>query len=833
MKNFTNLLIFLGIISFVIMGCAKSDSSSSSAASSTSTASGGDTDIDVSASSGSGALTLSSKVSLVSSNSSASATSRTAFKTASDFTSGEDINVDETETFVYERSAEAFDTANKILCWMGQTRAGQMIGQGNYKAQIDKSQCGESSGNSNAPKYEMWIVNSSRADGEPMIVKAWIPFDMDEDGTQDAVIYAQSKVYQSPSDEHPWGHFKMAFSLRQGTTTSGTEIFKGYLRTKKKKDGSNVLQFYNPQLESDGTTSQFSVAVRKKSGAGTAITTMPKMNQSRQPTGEQKSYKIAFSDKYFYKQKKVGSTTSDPVCLRRDKYLQSAWRYGLYHDNGSRLNINSGFPIKATTSGTDYYGYIGYYGLWMPPQAGVGDNSTVAKMDFSGAADQTGTNYTVRSWGGKLIKYSKNEITLGSIKNVPLSFWNDGAGVEQRIAWDGTNLKLEATRVQGQWVDNVSSNITLTKEMTRGHSLGFYSQALGGEGQLKLVYSSFGADPTAPADNSTVIFNTQTPIFPGDPAPSTFACYSRCPNPATLATGMDSERAANSIYHGKHGNWLGWSGSAFAKNSTLSESAHGRRDNHSNVSPYIYTFDNTTSGMVLQYDNGTKYNVILSTTNNGAQWGVRSGPLFDNTSANFQAIASSDNATVEPWRVREQMSTFYVWETGPKSWNKLEVLVASDNSSVKFDPPMNVKYTHSGTSSNSGKSYDNSSFYLEYGGFGNLWGLPSFCISRKNGDKVSCANDDSTRYVEDILVPAYADVTQTKDGSTNYIVKPLEIEQTMKKASSASVCTDAGTDAGLAFGDISLPDESGYTAPDMTAMPVVVGPPTVVGGVKM
>ena len=176
MKNFTNLLIFLGIISFVIMGCAKSDdSSSSSSSSASSAASDGDTDIDVSASSGSGALTLSSKVSLVSSNSSASATSRTAFKTASDFTSGEDITVDETETFVYERSADAFKTANSILCWMGQTRAGEMIGQGNYKAQIDKSQCGESDGNSNAPKYEMWTVNSTRADGEPMVVKAWIP----------------------------------------------------------------------------------------------------------------------------------------------------------------------------------------------------------------------------------------------------------------------------------------------------------------------------------------------------------------------------------------------------------------------------------------------------------------------------------------------------------------------------------------------------------------------------------------------------------------------------------------------------------------------------------
>ena len=142
---------------------------------------------------------------------------------------------------------------------------------------------------------------------------------------------------------------------------------------------------------------------------------------------------------------------------------------------------------------------------------------------------------------------------------------------------------------------------------------------------------------------------------------------------------------------------------------------------------------------------------------------------------------------------------------------------------------MNVKYTHSGSSSNSGKSYDNASFYLEYGGFGNLWGLPSFCINRKDGQKVSCANDDSTRYIEDIIISAYDNVTQTADGSTQYIVKPLEIEQTMKKASSASVCTNAG----LSFGDLSLPDDSGYTAPDMGARPTVEGPPAIVAGSKM
>jgi hypothetical protein len=243
----------------------------------------------------------------------------------------------------------------------------------------------------------------------------------------------------------------------------------------------------------------------------------------------------------------------------------------------------------------------------------------------------------------------------------------------------------------------------------------------------------------------------------------------------------------------------------------------------------MYSFDNTTSRMVLKQDNDSA-SVVLASANSNFPYGMHSGILFDNTTANYNSLRCSwDNDSICPWDARTDLSSFYTWETGTNDWNKLTVLVASDNSSVKFDPPMSVKYTHSGSSSNSGKSYDNASFYLEYGGFGNLWGLPSFCISRKNGDKVSCANDDSTRWVEDILIPAYGDVTQTADGSTNYIVKPLEIEQTMKKASSASVCTSAG----LSFGDISLPDSSGYTKPDMDVMPVIEGPPAVVGGVKM
>ena len=94
MNNFTNLLIFLGIISFVFLGCSKKDSSSSSSSTS---------DTDVSATSGSGAITLSSKVSMVEAKSTDS-TARTAFAhfTTDNFSATADYNNDDTQTFVYK-----------------------------------------------------------------------------------------------------------------------------------------------------------------------------------------------------------------------------------------------------------------------------------------------------------------------------------------------------------------------------------------------------------------------------------------------------------------------------------------------------------------------------------------------------------------------------------------------------------------------------------------------------------------------------------------------------------------------------------------------------------
>jgi len=551
------------------------------------------------------------------------------------------------------------------------------------------------------------------------------------------------------------------------------------------------------------TTYDYSVKVNFNSdGSGSGATSMPNWTGQDQATGD-KTFQVAYNTNYFYKQKTLNGVAGDKVCLDRNNYLTSVWRYGMYDSNGARVSINSGFPITATASGETYNGYIGYYGLWMPSAAGVADNSTVTKMDYSNP-DAAGTDYTVRSWGGKLIKYTKNNITLGSIKNVPLDIFTS-AGM-QRVAWNGTNFMLEATNVQGAWVDNESSAVTLNST-NAWNGLNFYSQALGGDGIVVLAYpSGMGSAPTAPADNATVIFNTQSPIFPGDSVPTNLACYDRCLDPANLASGTETK---GSMHKANKSGWF------YSQNI----------DNVSAPTPHMYTFDNTTNGMVLK-DNETT-SVILSSTNNNVPWGARTGPLFDNTTANFNLLKCSWDATkICPWNVREKMSTFYQWETGPKSWNKLEVLVASDNSSVKFDPPMQVKYTHSGTKSNSGKSYDNTSMYLDYGGIGELHGIPSFCVNRITGAKSNC--DENSRWVNEVVIPAASPATQVKDSTIEYVIKPLEMEQTMQSASSTSVCTDAG----LSLGSVTLPDSSDWTDPAIGARPTVTGPPSVVGGEK-
>ena len=207
--NFTAILVATSLLLF---GCSKSDDSSASSSSD-----------EVSAISGSSAISLSSKVSVVEPKTTAS-TNAPAYRTANaidttGFAATAEYNKDDTSTYVYEESADPLNLVNEILCQIKQGRPDLMMNEGNYKAQIDGNKCGTMTGDSqsNAPSYDMWILNGSRTEGEPMVMKAWVPQD---DGT----IHANMKVYQPPSTDYPMGFFKMNFKK---VGTNGTEGMKG------------------------------------------------------------------------------------------------------------------------------------------------------------------------------------------------------------------------------------------------------------------------------------------------------------------------------------------------------------------------------------------------------------------------------------------------------------------------------------------------------------------------------------------------------------------------------------------------------------------------------
>ena len=114
-------------------------------------------------------------------------------------------------------------------------------------------------------------------------------------------------------------------------------------------------------------------------------------------------------------------------------------------------------------------------------------------------------------------------------------------------------------------------------------------------------------------------------------------------------------------------------------------------------------------------------------------------------------------------------------------------------------------------------------FYLEYGGFGDLHGIPTFCVNAITGEKSNC--DSNSRWVQELVIPAASLATQVKDGTTEYVIKPLEVEQKMQSATN-STCTNAG----LSLGTVTVPDNSKWEDPDIGDKPDVTGPASIVSG---
>jgi hypothetical protein len=497
------------------------------------------------------------------------------------------------------------------------------------------------------------------------------------------------------------------------------------------------------------------------------------------------SYTFAFNNSHFLRR----DDSSNAACLNRAAYDETAWRYGMYDTSGSRVTRNSGFPIKYTTGGNDYHGWVGYWGLWLPESVTIPNGATVYKMDYSNG-QTTSTPYTVLKAGGKLKKHTRKTMTLDEIKGIPLQMWDNTSGTDSRIEWNGTSFMKTGTMNHTTWLwEDLSPQVALDLTALNMTELNMWSQSLGGNVQVQLescAWNNMTGKFSCSADaNTAIIFYLENVVYPTDTIPSTLACMDNCPDPAVI-------NGANPFF----------------------DTASYQNQNVAPDDPSLqfksYTFD--TASMLLE-SGGTS--VVQTAASNSHQWGVMSGALFEPTAENLSQLACSWNTSNTcAWQARSNLTTFYTWETGVNNWNQFTAL-SSGGAYLAFEQPLSVKYTRS-------SGGVTSTYFLQYAGFGELQGIPGKCVNRDTGEDTGCGPD--TRWIPEFSIPEGTTVIDGDDNTTEYIVKPLEKEQRMQSVA-VSECS------GLTLTSYTLPDISDFSDPAIGSEPAVTDAPAVIGGV--
>lgn len=723
---------------------------------------------------------------------------------------GSDYSKDPSRTHVYDPSIEPLESVNMILCLLEQTAAGEMVNKGAYAALVNETKCeqgeepssdtGQSSA-ANVSTYNRWIIHSSREDNSsPQLVKIWIGQDGAEHDQQNIMV--EVTVNEGVSDAKPFGDFEMVF---KGLDANGAEKMTGTLKTVDAAAGEANFVFFESGTRTEefgpmgainvANSSAANVKFHSASGSeGTAHTALTRVysNDLGQTAEESSTFRVAFNGTHMLRDGEAtqsadfghlfdGGSAAEQLdaCSSRTDFKTSVWRYNLYYSDsattgspGARVELNAGFPFKASVAGKDVWGFVGYWGMGLPQGIDASSITQITRMDGSGANNEI---YDVVAAPGKLIKSTRSTLNLNELAGVTFDYWD--AGESYVVEYTG-----------GQWVkthrwssDHQSYNdegaslgaITLST----GQWLNMWSQQLGGQvnfvpGDTKITFYKQEF-----VNNSTAIdalFGAQHSVR--------FKCYNNCLKPGATAEDIND-------------------GSAFYAASF-----------NADTPAVTYGFDKETLALYVDLDDdhmpdaGELVQWPSSGTVRGQySWGINAGDFVMNS------VALNDVSEMFSQEVT------YRWETGPNHWNKTYTVKASGTSDfVAFDPPLHITYTFAeADDANAGMAEDGSSYYgqtflLDYGGIGNLRGIP--------GDK-------SGRRWE----PAFA----LKDGTElggEYVVKGVEKEQRMNELDGVTACTDQGLSV-ASVGELPDGGDVGTITIAWAGKPSVTAAPAVVEGV--
>jgi hypothetical protein len=699
---------------------------------------------------------------------------------------------------VEDATSESIGQVNMITCVIHSMRPDALVNQGAYVALIDKNKCdaakqsstansSDSSGASQAPEYMTAVVNSTRASNTaPMLVSAWIS--INQEGTP-VTVFAHLSATAAPTSTDPYGAFRLDYCGKAASGGSSC-MMNGYMQA-----GNGALSYY--EIDGGGGGSEVTAlalsSVGTTSGSGSVS-----VNRSFNSNTDTSVFDFAYNPNYFLR-----SDGNSNMCFSRDANDPDAgisvWRYGLYDAvTGERLTRKSGFPIQYSSGGATYQGYVGYYGLSSQPGAPEpADGSTVAKIDYqSGSA--TTASYTVVSKGGRLTRFRRQNTTLKLIDQIHFNTFvgnATGSGLsdsntQYEMYWDeGSSKFVTVGKMQcgpsGCQTTPLNPAVSVDPSFWSDGNMGIqgWSQSLGGDLFVDLTNVGTSVDATA------VAYHVQDLVYPDDSSlPAALYCVNNCPIASTLHDYLVQGTATSPFIPTTYNSWQ-------PTTAPIPYSLSG------NV--LVNGADPVVDTASADYQNSQMY-----------QNGVMSGRLVASLEDAQCGTDQNGHPQYCDWKI-SSADVYYQWQTGPNSWDHFTAVKDSGGNFVPFDAPLNVSFKVPANLSGSSPygNYANTNLILQYGGFGDLWGIPGSCVRPQDNTVVDCNTSGAeVRYVPAFAIPYDPNATAQQGvvtaGDATYLVKWLDREIRFAQQPAAT-CSSAGLQATHA----ALPDATGLHDP--------------------
>lgn len=676
-------------------------------------------------------------------------------------------NTDVARIRLYDKTLEAVQTANGILCEVGLTRFWQFTNLGPFVAQVDPSLCGngdsdDSQGDGQNLNLHMFTLDVTRAsNSEPQQTSLWLPL---TDNDVPVVINGEIEVNSGPTAGDRYGDFSLTYAgVPDGGTLANPQML-GVLTSSAGENGFRFLESFGDTTvpaSNPGDRAQLLQVAVQGNGDGTGaarIRSTTRFNDGSGDSGPQvNEWRVVYDQTHVKKQRDM-----DPeIVLARGSFRDNVYSYNLYHNQGEnlgdRVEVNSGIAVRFPGGEN---GWVGFFGAWSEFPESFDNGDTVTDRDDN--------QYTVVQAPGRLLRYSEESLLLTEVVDQPFEWW-DG-GTRYRVAYSGVEWQRIAqyNDSTNQWDAITPSMIDVTGA---GGFLWMWSQSLG---PVTYVDGAMGVDYFA----REVLLGSD-PIF----ANGSFDFY------ATIQ-GLRSEIDQTQIDNG---------------DVYLSNVAPG--------SAHHYVLDPTDMTLMLDVNgDGTvleQVGLASGITPNGGpnEWGMQSGRMVD-----AGAIGQMSNPE-DVWNE----STFYVYETGHNEWNQLVALVDGQGAYLEFDRPLEFLYTHiTANDINGDNAFDGFQSQLTYNGPGRMWGIP--------GEEVDIDGDGQI----DQWFPSFSIADGTVMGPTGgeYILRAMGVDQSLTVDMAGAPALDI-TDAD----SLVVPELSLYVTPNIGTQPEVTDPPAVIDGV--